>query len=227
MFPRRPFITAPASPHWVCFHVRLPCECQCRESLPCQHLAPGLTHEAVKKPCDYMKEGVRLAELQVLQLQIYMVWHKNWHNLKVFSQQMVRTVETPIQTVGKYKGKHLRKWVRMKVNPPKGVRTLAKQCLHVVTSTPFASDGGFHMFLSRRVTHMPWELLSRVGDNLLMTKPPLARNELKACYFSGTKINFFLQHFNLLIFVNTNFTHLFNICLCSVRTLGKIPNLMT
>ena len=75
----------------------------------------------------------------------------------------------------------------MKVNPPKGVRTLAKQCLHVVTSTPFASDGGFHMFLSRRVTHMPCELLSRVGDNLLMTKPPLARNELKACYFSGTK----------------------------------------
>ena len=166
--------------------------------------SPGTdTHEAVKKPCDGMNERLRLAELQVLlQLQTYTVWYENWHNLKVFSQQMVRTVKTPIQTVGKYKGKHLRKWVRMKVNPPKGVRTLAQQCLHVVTSTPFASDGGFHMFLSRCVTHMPWELLRRVGNKLLMTNPPLARNELKACYFSGTKISFFLQHFNLLIFVN-------------------------
>lgn len=192
MFLRHPFVMVPASPHWVCFHVHLPCEYPVLESLPCQHLAPGLTHR--KKPCNNMNERLRLAELQVLlQLQTYMVWYKNWHNLKVFSQQMVRTVKTPIQTVGKYKGKHLRKWVRMKVNPPKGVRTLAQQCLHVVTSTPFASDGGFHMFLSRHVTHMPWELLRRVGDKLLMTNPPLARNELKACYFSGTKISFFFS----------------------------------
>lgn len=156
--------------------------------------SPGTdTHEAVKKPCDCVNEGVRLAELEVLQLQTYTVWHKNWHNLKVFSQQMVRTVETPIQTVGKYKGKHLRKWVRMKVNPPKGVRTLAKQCLHVVTSTPFASDGGFHMFLSRRATHMPWQLLRRVGDNLLMTRPQWLEMSWKRVISLEQKLIFFFS----------------------------------